>query len=212
MSGRSGSMPPRACPAPERPPVESCTIMPGQCVSHAVLQPGKSIGIRCRPPLVVPDVAMNDARARLERLVRALDLLPDGDRNGGIVGLGRQRSRDRDADDARAARQRCLRAFGTRSARRSTARAWNGQPLTVPSGKSGSKPPAGGCRLPITSPGALSQTGFHARAPARPHRLCGGGQPTVAGPADLNLNSTTSGPSHAGQPIPIDVFGHLLYR
>ncbi len=33
MSGLSGSIPPRALPAPERPPVESCTIIPGQCRS-----------------------------------------------------------------------------------------------------------------------------------------------------------------------------------
>ena len=33
MSGLSGSIPPRACPAPDRPPVDSCTIMPGQCAS-----------------------------------------------------------------------------------------------------------------------------------------------------------------------------------
>src|SRR5690348_2075020 len=31
MSGRSGIMPPRSRPAPERPPVESWTITPGQC-------------------------------------------------------------------------------------------------------------------------------------------------------------------------------------
>ena len=61
-------------------------------------------------------------------------------------------------------------------------------------------------------PRRIEPNRFSCSPPARPHRLCGGGQPTVAGPADLNLNSTTSGPSHAGQPIPIDVFGHLLYR
>src|SRR3954453_4254856 len=32
MSGRSDSMPPRSRPAPERPPVETCVIMPGACL------------------------------------------------------------------------------------------------------------------------------------------------------------------------------------
>src|SRR3954471_4181209 len=31
MSGLSGSIPPRSRPAPERPPVENWTIIPGQC-------------------------------------------------------------------------------------------------------------------------------------------------------------------------------------
>src|SRR3954453_19399908 len=31
MSGLSAIMPPRSLPAPERPPVENCRIMPGQC-------------------------------------------------------------------------------------------------------------------------------------------------------------------------------------
>src|SRR5262245_27622845 len=33
MSGGCTSMPPRSSPLPDRPPVENCTIMPGQCLS-----------------------------------------------------------------------------------------------------------------------------------------------------------------------------------
>ena len=32
MSGRSDSMPPRSRPAPERPPVDTCVMMPRQCL------------------------------------------------------------------------------------------------------------------------------------------------------------------------------------
>src|SRR3569623_1672403 len=50
MSGLSGSMPPRSRPLPERPPVESWMIMPGQCF----LSPSTSRPKRSGPDVVVP--------------------------------------------------------------------------------------------------------------------------------------------------------------
>lgn len=44
MSGESGSMPPRARPAPDRPPVDSCTTMPGQCRSIPFLRRAERSG------------------------------------------------------------------------------------------------------------------------------------------------------------------------
>ena len=48
MSGRSESMPPRSRPAPERPPVDTCVIMPGQCLrmpsSTAAKRSGAEVG------------------------------------------------------------------------------------------------------------------------------------------------------------------------
>src|SRR6056297_1123422 len=44
MSGRKGSIPPRSRPAPDRPPVDSCTIMPGQCRSSPSFSRAKRSG------------------------------------------------------------------------------------------------------------------------------------------------------------------------
>ena len=46
---------------------------------------------------------VNERRAGFERLVRGLDLLGDRDRDGRVLCLTGQRTRDRDADDERIA-------------------------------------------------------------------------------------------------------------
>ncbi len=100
MSGRSGNMPPRSRPAPDRPPVESCTIMPGQCCLEPFLQARKAFGVGGRFALVVAHVAMGDGGPGLECVMGAFDLFGDRDRHRRVVGLGRDRAGDGDADDA----------------------------------------------------------------------------------------------------------------
>src|SRR3954470_21740697 len=49
MSGLSASMPPRSLPAPERPPVENCRIMPGQCWRRPSCSPANFSGSEEEP-------------------------------------------------------------------------------------------------------------------------------------------------------------------
>ena len=100
MSGRSASIAPRSRPAPERPPVENCTIMPGAVLAQALEQPPEPLRVGGRRLVVVAHVAVHDAGAGLEGRLRALDLLGDGDRHRGVVRLPRQAAGDGDADDA----------------------------------------------------------------------------------------------------------------
>jgi hypothetical protein len=67
---------------------------------EALLEARETLGIAARPAFVVPDVAMGDRGARLEGRLGRLDLLGHRDGHRRVVGLGRQRSGDRDADDA----------------------------------------------------------------------------------------------------------------
>ncbi len=83
-------MPPRACPTPERPPVDKLHDQSGAMLFQPLLQPRKALGVERTFALVVAHVAVGDRCAGLERLMGRLDLLADGDRNRGIVGLGRQ--------------------------------------------------------------------------------------------------------------------------
>jgi hypothetical protein len=63
MSGRSDSIPPRSLPAPERPPVETCVIIPGACLRMpsrtAAKRSGAEVGVpssflTCRWTSVAP--------------------------------------------------------------------------------------------------------------------------------------------------------------
>jgi hypothetical protein len=62
---------------------------------------GKAIRRGRRSAVVVAHVQVNQRGTRLEGFVRRFDLLVDRDGNRGIVLLSRQRSGDRDGDDAR---------------------------------------------------------------------------------------------------------------
>ena len=75
ISGLRCSMPPRSLPMPLRPPVENCTIMPGQCLRIPVEEPPELLGIRRRRAVVVADVHVHERGAGLVRGVRRLDLL-----------------------------------------------------------------------------------------------------------------------------------------
>ena len=70
-------MPPRACPAPDRPPVESCTIMPGQCLFNPSISRAKRSGSEVGFALIIADMAMGDGGPGLEGLLRGLHLFGD---------------------------------------------------------------------------------------------------------------------------------------
>ena len=93
-------MPPRSRPAPERPPVDSWTIMPGQCFSIPSFSRANFFRIGGRRLISITHMAVRNRSTRLERLKSRLDLFLHRDRHGGVVILGRQRPGDRDADDA----------------------------------------------------------------------------------------------------------------
>ena len=63
--------------------------MPGQCEARPSISRREAGGIGGWPSRVIPHMAVRDAGARLERLMRALHLLGDADRHRRIVGLGR---------------------------------------------------------------------------------------------------------------------------
>jgi hypothetical protein len=69
----------------------------------ALLDAPKSLRIRRRLSVVVTHVNVNERRASLVGLVRGLYLLGNADRDGGVLRLLGQRTRDRDADDERLA-------------------------------------------------------------------------------------------------------------
>ena len=66
MSGRWCSMPPRSEPTPERPPVENCTMMPGQMLADALLEVGELVRVRGGGLIVVADVDVHQRGARFE--------------------------------------------------------------------------------------------------------------------------------------------------
>ena len=93
MSGRSDSMPPRSRPAPERPPVENCTIIPGQCArspsSSRAKRSGSEVGVSSslrtwqwtiEAPASIASCVLSTCSAMR-------------DRHRGIVRLARQRCR-----------------------------------------------------------------------------------------------------------------------
>ena len=75
MSGFSDSMPPRSRPAPERPPVETWVMMPGQCLRMPSSTCGEALWRRRRRLVVVAHVQVHERGTRLEGLLRRLDLL-----------------------------------------------------------------------------------------------------------------------------------------
>ena len=76
MSGFKSSIEPRFSSSRPRPPVENCTIMPGQWRLTPACTRSKRAGIRGRRARVVAHVNVHQGRARLERLVR-IDLYHD---------------------------------------------------------------------------------------------------------------------------------------
>lgn len=75
-----GHVPPRSRPAPEQPPVENCTIMPGKFLrnpsSSRPMSSGSELGA-----VIVGDMGTDQRRARLEGFLRRLDLFSEDDRN-----------------------------------------------------------------------------------------------------------------------------------
>jgi len=67
----------------------------------ALLDARESLRIRRRLAVVVTHVNVNERRTRLVSLVSGLDLLGNADRDGGVLRLLGQRTRNRDADDER---------------------------------------------------------------------------------------------------------------
>ena len=104
MSQPRCSMPPRSEPLPERPPVENCTIMPGQAfrnpASKAAKRSGSEVGVWSPVrtwtwAMVAP--ASNAAWVEFH-------LFTDGNRNRRIMLFARHRTGDGDSDDARRCR------------------------------------------------------------------------------------------------------------
>ena len=92
MSGFRCSMPPRSDPTPERPPVENCTMMSGQCEPDAFEESRELVRIGGGGLIVVAHVHVHQRRAGLVARVRGLDLLAHGNRNGGVVFLAGYRT------------------------------------------------------------------------------------------------------------------------
>ena len=68
--------------------------------ADAFLELGELVGVGGRGLIVVSDVHVHERSAGLERRLRGLDLLGDGDRNGRVVLFARHRAGDGDGDDA----------------------------------------------------------------------------------------------------------------
>ena len=87
---------PRPRPAPGR----ELNNHAGAVFLQPFLEAGEFPGVGTGGLIVVAHMGVADAGARLERLLRAFDLLGHGDRHRRVVLLARHRAGDRDADDA----------------------------------------------------------------------------------------------------------------
>ncbi len=107
MSQPRCSMPPRSEPLPERPPVENCTIMPGQAFRKPASKRRKALRIRGWRLVVFAHMDMGDGGARFKGGAGGLHLFADGDRNRRIMLLARHRPGDRNRNDARRRHLHC---------------------------------------------------------------------------------------------------------
>jgi len=71
----------------------------GTVIRHALLHSAEQGRIGTRALVGIANVDVNDGSARFKGFVRRLDLLGGGDRDGGRVGLARDRPGDRNGDD-----------------------------------------------------------------------------------------------------------------